>query len=235
MTKYYLSDEEEIKSFFEKKKPIIPLNKILDLKTIELLKKYGKSNTSSIFESFDKEQREYEICCERCKKVFIVKTSKAQLVSHISHLNKEKYYCENCKNILIKENNKTKEDDEREEKEYSLRYIDGLLDPNTTILKGEFYNVFKDLKSFSYNYSNIMCKKIKSLSYSDFLQTPYWKAIANQVRYRACRKCQLCGSDREINVHHKTYENHGLEINHIGDLICLCSACHNKFHKELNS
>ncbi len=70
------------------------------------------------------------------------------------------------------------------------------------------------------------------MPYRDYLQTPYWKAVAHQARRRAQFKCGLCGESAPLSVHHRTYENRGSEAEHLTDLIALCSGCHETFHAE---
>ena len=72
---------------------------------------------------------------------------------------------------------------------------------------------------------------IKSMKYKDFLNTKYWKAITHRVKTRAEYHCQICDSKGKMEVHHKTYENHGYEYDFWEtDLICLCEECHRKIH-----
>lgn len=74
---------------------------------------------------------------------------------------------------------------------------------------------------------------IKYMPYREFLMTPYWKSIALYIKKRAEFKCALCSSVKGLNAHHKTYKNHGHEIDFIHqDFICLCSNCHGTFHAE---
>ena len=67
-------------------------------------------------------------------------------------------------------------------------------------------------------------------NYTDYLQTDYWKAVANAVKERADYKCQICNSPHDLTAHHRTYENRGHELSHLADLICLCRRCHDIFH-----
>lgn len=67
--------------------------------------------------------------------------------------------------------------------------------------------------------------------YSAFLNTIYWKTVAEEVKRRAGYRCQLCNSEDDLNVHHRCYEHKGTEILHMGDLICLCHKCHEHHHK----
>lgn len=104
----------------------------------------------------------------------------------------------------------------------------------------KFYNiehlkdfVMEDSSIYDHNYIR---DEINKLSYSDFLKTEYWKGIRHYKLYNANYKCALCNSKEKLNVHHKTYEHHGLE--HIKkyadeDLIVLCNDCHEKFHDKL--
>lgn len=67
--------------------------------------------------------------------------------------------------------------------------------------------------------------------YSMFLNTVYWKTVAEEVKRRAGYRCQLCNSEDDLNVHHRCYEHKGTEIFHMNDLICLCHKCHEHHHK----
>ena len=94
--------------------------------------------------------------------------------------------------------------------------------------------------TFAFVLNKKLTKKIqdavRSLSYSDFLQTPYWDGVRNYKLRKSGYKCELCGKSGILNVHHKTYENHGLEhLRSIAnkDLIVLCKDCHYKFHDKL--
>lgn len=81
-------------------------------------------------------------------------------------------------------------------------------------------------------------EKVNELTYNDFLKTTYWKGIKEYKLNKANHKCALCNSKKNLNVHHKTYERHGLE--HLyevadEDLIVLCKDCHAKFHDKLKT
>ena len=85
---------------------------------------------------------------------------------------------------------------------------------------------------FSTNQDKIITY-IKNMNYQDFLNTPYWVAIANQVKYEAGYRCSLCNSEYNLRTHHKTYSRHGEELSRWDkDLICLCDNCHKTFHNK---
>ena len=78
---------------------------------------------------------------------------------------------------------------------------------------------------------NMVAERIRAMSYSDFLATPYWKAISWKVKQLQGYTCALCPSKNDLNVHHRTYEYHGFELQRMKeDLICLCHECHEVFH-----
>jgi len=88
-------------------------------------------------------------------------------------------------------------------------------------LQKESKGLCKDIKPF-----------IKAMNYNDFLQTPYWKIIATKVKKNANYQCVYCKATTNLEVHHKTYKNHGCEHKFWKeDLISLCSACHTKEHE----
>lgn len=69
--------------------------------------------------------------------------------------------------------------------------------------------------------------------YSKYLSTDYWKAVAAKVKQNAKFKCQLCNNPQSLDVHHRSYEHRGDEMNHLEDLICLCRRCHKLYHGHL--
>ena len=71
---------------------------------------------------------------------------------------------------------------------------------------------------------------ILHMPYTDFLGTPYWKSIAKYVKDRDGNRCVKCGTDRRLHVHHLNYQNHGDELHHLDDLICVCRKCHKEIH-----
>lgn len=75
-------------------------------------------------------------------------------------------------------------------------------------------------------------KAARALPYANFLATPYWKAVAQQVKYAAGFKCQICSGVDRLHAHHRTYEHHGEEHLHLKDLTCLCAPCHTRHHIE---
>ena len=79
-------------------------------------------------------------------------------------------------------------------------------------------------------------EQLKYMPYSEYLQTEHWQEVRKYCLKKAGYRCQLCHSNRKLNVHHKTYEHRGEEDqgwNWKNDLIVLCQSCHEKFHAKL--
>lgn len=67
-------------------------------------------------------------------------------------------------------------------------------------------------------------------TYKDFLYSEYWQDCRNKVLARDKFRCQDCGTNQSLRVHHLNYDNHGNELEHLEDLITLCNRCHRKAH-----
>lgn len=113
-----------------------------------------------------------------------------------------------------------------------LECIDDYLDCNRNWDKNiGIGNRMSILQELTNNYREEIATKIKLMSYQEFLQTPYWKAISAYKKIET-RKCELCGSDFDLHTHHKTYKHHGYELLNLNELQVVCGICHNKMHKE---
>ena len=127
----------------------------------------------------------------------------------------------------------------RETEKLRLSQLSKLLNPdysfNSQLSPYQKFCTLRDLMP----YSAYQCqsdgtqKTLCSLKYSEFLNTPYWDAISSEIKRKSKYKCKLCGKNNTaLNVHHRTYEHHGLEFFYMEDLICLCQNCHTKFHDK---
>ena len=69
------------------------------------------------------------------------------------------------------------------------------------------------------------------MSYPDYLKTDHWKAIRLKIYQAQLNpKCAICDSTKELNIHHKTYDNLWRETSF--DLVILCRGCHEYWHKH---
>jgi hypothetical protein len=64
------------------------------------------------------------------------------------------------------------------------------------------------------------------MPYPAYLRTPWWSWMREDAN--ADGRCRLCGSRKQIDVHHNTYARRGFED--VFDLIPLCRLCHSEFH-----
>ena len=65
-------------------------------------------------------------------------------------------------------------------------------------------------------------------AYKEYLNSPHWRETRKAALERAWYRCQLCNSEKNLNVHHNNYDRLWYESPR--DLIVLCSDCHAKFH-----
>lgn len=64
--------------------------------------------------------------------------------------------------------------------------------------------------------------------YNYYMKSRNWFYVKTDRLIRDNYKCQSCGSELNLNVHHKTYCNFSFES--YDDLITLCQKCHLKAH-----
>lgn len=226
----------------------IESNSFLSNEILKLLLDYVKSGKSiePLFKKYSEKHKKPEynylvkIICTKCGKETYKTLNKSGVLYFINHGCKT--MCDDCctkefeeqqKEKLIEEEKREIEETERTEKQVQ-EYIETYLNPNNkwnpnVPIKNRYYQIFNKFKLHGYTIVNY----IKEMNYYDFLETPYWKAIAAYVKQKRGFKCQLCGSGLNLAVHHRTYENHGYEhcYNVMNtDLIVLCKNCHSKFH-----
>lgn len=209
---------------------------------IEMMSKSTQQRIRMCFSKFGELAKKYyvEAECGRCNCFFVCKMGKDETIRYISHLNEgKKVYCIECSAILADERKREQEQknielEEKKEKDI-LYFIDTFLKSGYDFAEPNAYKNFRYLRdtinSFDSAGRDRICKHIRAMKYNDFLDTPYWKAIARYVKYRSGYKCRLCGSTENLNVHHRNYEFHGQELQKWDtELICICKRCHEKHH-----
>src|SRR5882757_1588820 len=65
--------------------------------------------------------------------------------------------------------------------------------------------------------------------YKTYIRSPRWKAVCGRYWALYGRKCQACGSRKQLHVHHNTYDRFGREI--MSDLTGVCQPCHRLIHQ----
>lgn len=66
--------------------------------------------------------------------------------------------------------------------------------------------------------------------YNDYLNSPQWQAKRRAVLATKGWRCQRCGGEENIHIHHATYERLKYE-NVETDLFVLCNGCHEEYHR----
>ncbi len=64
--------------------------------------------------------------------------------------------------------------------------------------------------------------------YREYLLSPEWRNKRKEVLIDRNNKCERCGSNNRLEVHHKTYER--IFNEDLSDLELLCKPCHKKEH-----
>lgn len=67
-------------------------------------------------------------------------------------------------------------------------------------------------------------------AYREYLRSETWQKKRSQRLAMDGFKCQMCGSGKNLHVHHITYEHFSAEPIH--DLITVCDNCHRKIHEN---
>lgn len=67
-------------------------------------------------------------------------------------------------------------------------------------------------------------------TYKKYLNSFHWKRLRLRKLIDVEFRCEICGADNGLNIHHLTYENIGKEF--LSDLMVLCSSCHRAIHCE---
>lgn len=115
-------------------------------------------------------------------------------------------------------------------------YIEKFLVPGAEVpTDTTLFELSKEVIDPPEEYETLIEAKIRTLTYDEFLQTLYWKAIAAFKRKQMGYKCEICGSSKKLNVHHRTYLIHGIE-HYSGiiekDMMLVCEQCHRKIHND---
>lgn len=72
-----------------------------------------------------------------------------------------------------------------------------------------------------------------SLEYYEYINSTLWQEVRKLALQRAGHKCQICGTTKNLDVHHNSYDNLGNEQEHLEDLVVLCSEHHQLYHDGL--
>lgn len=77
---------------------------------------------------------------------------------------------------------------------------------------------------------DIIRMRLMRLEYKAFLKTYYWRAITMYLKHKNGDHCTYCPTETGLQVHHKTYDHHGIELFYMDELEVLCDKCHKARH-----
>lgn len=217
-------------------------NDLIDHNLVKLFLSSKVERVKSLFKKSDKTSYNVEHVCESCGNMFVDSVTKTKLFEQLQHLRSngkhdcKHIFCPNCEKINKElERQKSEQSEQRWQKIKSQAtddFIESYLGANKSWKKGiSSWNKIEEMRRMPVNIS-VISEYIKNMDYNDFLNTPYWKAVAERVKNKAKNRCQMCNSSENLNVHHRTYNNHGDELHHMEDLVCICKSCHQKYHFE---
>lgn len=66
--------------------------------------------------------------------------------------------------------------------------------------------------------------------YHKYLKSQNWQLVRKHVLTRDEYKCRFCNSGLDLNVHHRSYEYIGREMQKLTDLTTVCKRCHSLLH-----
>lgn len=64
--------------------------------------------------------------------------------------------------------------------------------------------------------------------YQEYLQSSQWKEFRKKAFEHYGRRCSKCGTEKDLQVHHKTYVNIFNEL--LDDVMILCRTHHEEIH-----
>lgn len=67
------------------------------------------------------------------------------------------------------------------------------------------------------------------MNYVEYMQSELWRRFREWAIEFYGRRCDFCGSEDDLNVHHWTYKRLGKE--RIEDVGVYCRTCHEQIHK----
>ncbi len=77
---------------------------------------------------------------------------------------------------------------------------------------------------------SLLYHRLKSLKYTDYLFTSYWRAIRSEVLRMHRHSCTRCDSQQNLQVHHRSYEGVYKDHLYLHNLEVLCGRCHGLEH-----
>jgi hypothetical protein len=71
------------------------------------------------------------------------------------------------------------------------------------------------------------------ISLTRYIHSPWWKRRKQRYYRRHLKKCRVCGSKVQVQLHHLTYERMYQERD--TDLVALCAVHHKQAHRAVDA
>lgn len=94
----------------------------------------------------------------------------------------------------------------------------------------DYWNMLFDFGRFLYERGDEDVKFLWKRNYDRYISSVVWKNKSEKIKSKRGNKCQVCGGENELQVHHNTYDRLGNEDDN--DLVLLCKSCHFLFHRS---
>lgn len=229
--------------WLEDKPPAPPVlwknGKFIPIEEIQALAKYPHAKLIRLAETVeingdprDVYHFKVEIICRECQipRVYVLnKKELSDLLKQGRGNQLHEMICRPCSERLKEERDQEEAEDKCDNVENFIGFI---INPDEEWDEDRsrwFKELLSDLSGLDHG---LIKHHIKQMDYGEFLQTPYWKAVAQQVRHRSRYRCQVCNSAEFLQVHHRDYSIHGEEHLYLNELVCLCSTCHQTHHRK---
>ena len=66
------------------------------------------------------------------------------------------------------------------------------------------------------------------MGYSQYLKSKHWQRVRRRALKRAGWHCSVCADEKNLDVHHNSYER--LSKERMSDIVVLCRVCHGLYH-----
>ena len=143
------------------------------------------------------------------------------------------YAPNNCRWITMKEQARNR----RTNKMYTINGETHCLKEWCEILNLNYHTIYKRIHSHCWNIETALFTPIKKkFNKAQFRGSPAWKRKRAEVLRQDHYRCQICGCNTKLQVHHiiSLDINEKLKLDN-NNLITLCSNCHKDVHNNLYS
>jgi hypothetical protein len=231
-------DVRKVVNYYENQDapPVIPFGIHFTEEDINAIRGIKSKYWSDLFEKGVEEYEKFSanVECSRCGSKTTVgdlsKTRLFELFAEGKRKTRHKRLCSECYETERREDAKRQREIAEQRSRNIDHFIEAYLDPEkqwkSDITWRDRWNSIRWIDSPEVR------EAIDELPYSEFLKTPYWKAVSMKAKQKANYRCQMCNEGGLLHTHHRTYDNHGAEHLHMDDLIVLCERCHYQFHQE---